>query len=100
MFINVDALPLWYIKETLNALFHGTQGLLRQEGRVYAEVNDTLVEGSAGDRTNRTESYVCFQVFLTNKFMNKAMHKTGHRTRYTVFQENSIRILVFNDGAY
>jgi hypothetical protein len=99
MFINVDALPLWYIKVTLNALFHGTQGLLRQEGRVCAKVNDTLVEGSAGDRTNRTESYVRFQVSLTNKFMNKAMHKTAHRTRYTVFKENSIRILVLNDTA-
>jgi hypothetical protein len=74
MFINVEALPLWYRKEMLNTLFHGIQGLLRQEGRVRAEVNDALVEGSAGDRTNRTESYVCFQVSVTNKFMNKAVH--------------------------
>jgi hypothetical protein len=52
----------------LNALFHGIQGPLRQEGRGDAEVNDALLEGSAGDHANRTESYVGFQAGLPTKF--------------------------------
>jgi hypothetical protein len=89
MFMNADALPLWCMKEMLNALFHGIQGLLKQGGRGDAEVNDALVEGSAGDRTKRTESYVCFEVPLSAKFMDTAMHKVRDYAQYTLLVQNA-----------
>ena len=93
--MNVDALPLWYMKEMLNALFHGIQGLLKQEGRGDAEVNDALVEGSAGDHTKRTESYVCFEVPLSAKFMDTAVHEVGDCTQYTLLVLNAVCVLVY-----
>ena len=95
MFMNVDALPLWYMTEMLNALFHGIQGLLKQEGRGDAEVNDALVEGSGGDHTKRTESFVCFEVPLSAKFTDKAMHKIRDYTQYTLLVQNAICVSVY-----
>lgn len=84
MYMNVDALPLWYMKEMLSALFHGIQGLLKQEGKGDAEVNDALVEGSAGDHTKGTESYVGFEVLVSAKFMDTAMHKVRDHSQCTL----------------
>ena len=54
------------------------------EGRGDAEVNDALVEGSAGDHTKRTESYVCFEAPLSAKFMDTAVHKVRDYAQYTL----------------